>query len=241
MGNTSCALRKVSCQPSNEKNSYNHNFEGRFCDCKQIYDVDAEEGTMFQCLVCEDWFHEKCIGEGRVPDQDDFDGFVCQICVGKNEWLGRYVADKEAFLSTLDTYPEVKVDIETVEDPTAETVPVPTTDNGETTAPATEATSRVKRNLSAEPEESGPSPKRVKVEPDTSSDPCKWASLPATPPLPFALFLKETFRNHLCRCLDCETTRLRTLPMISHEEETYEPDEDNSDTGASLLTLIVNY
>lgn len=235
MGDTPCSLRKVSSQPLNKQNSYNQNFEGRFCDCNQFYDVDAEEGTMFQCLVCEDWFHEKCIGEGRVPDQDDFDAFVCRTCVGKNEWLGRYVADREAFLSTLDTYPEAKVDIETIDEPTAEAVSVPpTTDNANTTATVTEATSGVKRNLPAEAEESAPSLKRVKVEPNTSADPCKWASLPPTPPLPFALFLKETFRNSLCRCLDCETTRLRTLPMISNEEETYEPDEDNSDTGKPL-------
>ena len=240
MGNTPCSLRKVSCQPSNEKNFYNHNFVGRFCDCNQIYDVDAEEGTMFQCLVCEDWFHEKCIGEGRVPDQDDFDVFVCRTCIGKNEWLGRYVADKEAFLSTLDTYPEVKVDIETIVEPRTTNVLVSsTTDIAETTASLTESTSGVKRNLSAQPEESEPSPKRVKVELHTSADHCKWVSLPPTPPLPFALFLKETFRNNLCRCLDCETTRLRTLPMISHEEETYEPDEDNSDTGRPKHRLIL--
>lgn len=224
------------------KNSYNHNFDGRFCDCDQIYDVDAEEGTMFQCLVCEDWFHEKCIGEGRIPDQDDFDVFVCRTCVGKNEWLGRYVADKEAFLSTLDTYPEVKVDIEKIDNPTTETVSAPSsTDDAKPATPVTEATSGVKRNLSAEPEESAPSPKRIKAEPDTSSHLCKWASLPPTPPLPFAIFLKEAFRNNLCRCLDCETTRLRTLPMISHEEETYEPDEDNSDTGTPSPTLNINY
>jgi E3 ubiquitin-protein ligase UBR7 len=192
---------------------------------------------MFQCLICEDWFHEKCIGEGRVPDQDDFDAFVCKTCVGKNEWLGRYVADKDGFLSTLDTYPEVKVDIETFEQTAAatnteavESTVVSSTINIDIAASGLQPSPNIiKRTLSAEPEDSQPSSKRVKLE---SSDTCRWSSLPPKPPLPFALFLKESFRDHLCRCLDCETTRLRTLPMISHEEETYEPDEDNSDTGA---------
>lgn len=194
---------------------------------------------MFQCLVCEDWFHEKCIGEGRVPDQDDFDGFVCRDCVGTHEWLGRYVSDRSAFMSTLETYPEGKVDIETVDE-----TPVPPPDNTVTAVtsssseradgvPAAQENLGVKRNLSTEPEPVEPSSKRVKLEtePEPTLEHCKWSTLPPTPPGPFALFMKEHFRNHLCRCITCETLRLRTLPMISHEEETYEPDEDNSDTG----------
>jgi E3 ubiquitin-protein ligase UBR7 len=247
MGSTPCSLRKVSQQNPITANVYNHNFSGRFCSCDQVYDVDAEEGTMFQCLVCEDWFHEKCIGEGRVPDQDDFEGFVCQGCVGKNEWLGRYVGDKVAFLSTLDTYPEVKVDIESTEDTTVTTTvsthtvtvtatstTTETTTVQETSASTSDIPTSVKRTLSIEPETIDSPAKRIKLDSEESSDPCKWASLPPTLPLPFAMFLKDTFRDRLCRCLTCQTTRLRNLPMISEEEETYEPDEDNSDTGTPL-------
>jgi E3 ubiquitin-protein ligase UBR7 len=244
MGSTPCSLRKVSQQKPNSTNVYNHNFAGRFCSCDQVYDVDAEEGTMFQCLVCEDWFHEKCIGEGRVPDQDDFEGFVCQACVGKNEWLGRYVGDKTAFMSTLDTYPEIKVDIETTEATTVTTTVSADTVTVTSSSTAVETTtiqqtgftdadmppSGVKRSISTEPESTELPSKRVKLDSEESSDPCKWASLPE-PPLPFAMFLKENFRDHLCRCLTCQTTRLRNLPMIAQEEENYEPDEDISDTG----------
>ena len=220
-------------------NQYNHNFEGRFCNCDQVYDVDAEEGTMFQCLICEDWFHEKCIGEGRVPDQDEFDGFVCRHCVAKNEWLGRYVGDKTAFMSTLDTYPEIQVDIETPEEKpamptdTTERAPISSTLDSAGSVPAIRESSSVKRSLSTEPESLELQHKRVKLETELEPtlEPCKWSTLPPTPPGPFALFLKEDFRNHLCRCITCEVARLRTLPMISQEEETYEPDEDNSDTG----------
>ena len=191
---------------------------------------------MFQCLVCEDWFHERCIGEERrVPDQDDFDAFVCRDCVGKNEWLGRYVADKEGFLSTLDAYPEIKVDVETVDDKPLQSQP--TTTDAETTesvSPAQpHATSGIKRSASTTPEPSEPSPKRTKLDTETSSD-CKWSLLPPAPPAPFALFLKPDFRARLCRCLNCQTLRLRNLPMIAAEEETYEPDEDTSDTDSLL-------
>lgn len=215
---------------------YNHNFEGRFCTCDKEYDVNAEEGTMFQCLVCEDWFHEKCIGEGRVPDQDDFDGFVCQECVGKNDWLGRYVAVKEGFLSTLNTYPEVKVDVETAEESVTQEIPVSSASTVADTVSSVPTksespTTGAKRSLSTEPETSDQASKRVKV--DNVPEQCKWSSLPIPPKTPFALFLKEDFRDHLCRCLSCETLRLRNLSMIAAEEETYEPDEDNSDTGTS--------
>ena len=200
---------------------------------------------MFQCLVCEDWFHEKCIGEGRVPDQDEFDGFVCRTCVGKNEWLGRYVANKKVFLSTLDTYPEVNVDVETVDEKKEDKVESATDPSSsepqaaevpKTAPPSTiennQSTTGVKRSISEDPETQNSQTKRVKVDSEASSDPCKWAALPPTPSGSFAMFLKEHFRNHLCRCIDCETSRLRTLPMISQEEETYEPDEDISDTGS---------
>lgn len=46
-------------------NLYNHNFEGRFCECKRVYNPLEETGNMHQChfgFVCgEDWFHEDCI------------------------------------------------------------------------------------------------------------------------------------------------------------------------------------
>ena len=239
LGPTPCSLRKVALRTPDNHNEYNHNFEGRFCSCDQVYDVDAEDGTMFQCLVCEDWFHEKCIGEGRVPDQDDFDGFVCRDCVTKNEWLGRYVSDKSAFMSTLETYPEVKIDVEVVDEkPTppvgnTESTALPSSSEPAVTNPSAQESTSVKRSLSAEPETVEPTPKRAKLEtePEPILEPCKWSTLPPTPPGPFALFMKEDFRNHLCRCIACETLRLRTLPMIAQEEETYEPDEDNSDTG----------
>jgi E3 ubiquitin-protein ligase UBR7 len=256
MGSTPCSVRKTSLQQPVKGNLYNHNFEGRFCTCDKEYDVNAEEGTMFQCLVCEDWFHEKCIGEGRVPDQDEFDGFVCQGCVGKNDWLGRYVAVKDGFMSTLETYPEINVDIETTVDDdglvTQEMIPLSSASTVAETAPpepttATETesgtpTTGLKRSLSTEPESPEQASKRVKLETvvdtDTVTEQCKWSSLPIPPETPFALFLKEDFRDHLCRCLSCQTLRLRNLPMIAGEEETYEPDEDNSDTGTPPLPRI---
>lgn len=56
-----------------------HNFHGRFCSCDQPYCEDeAEPRTMFQCLECQDWYHDSCIG--TIPDPELFDEFICAGC-----------------------------------------------------------------------------------------------------------------------------------------------------------------
>ncbi|KAI7873702.1 uncharacterized protein EV154DRAFT_527785 [Mucor mucedo] len=71
---------------ANDKNTYNHNFQGRYCRCDQHYDPEKEEGTMYQCIACEDWFHETCIGD--IPDAiDDFECYVCRDCTKKYPFL----------------------------------------------------------------------------------------------------------------------------------------------------------
>ena len=62
-------------QPAAEDNTYNANFQNRFCGCGEVYDAHAEKGTMFQCLGLateaeggcgEDWWHPECVvGLGR--------------------------------------------------------------------------------------------------------------------------------------------------------------------------------
>lgn len=47
------------------ENTYNHNFQGKFCSCAVTYNPLKETRTMHQCYfgeVCgEDWFHQDCI------------------------------------------------------------------------------------------------------------------------------------------------------------------------------------
>ncbi|KAK5009565.1 hypothetical protein LTR28_000415 [Elasticomyces elasticus] len=45
-----------------------------------------------------------------------------------------------------------------------------------------------------------------------------------------SLFLKEDFRDHLCRCSSC-FPHLSTFPQLLEEEETYEPPVSESDPG----------
>eukprot|EP01099_Mayorella_cantabrigiensis_P006847 TRINITY_DN5853_c0_g1_i1.p1 TRINITY_DN5853_c0_g1~~TRINITY_DN5853_c0_g1_i1.p1 ORF type:complete len:454 (-),score=102.23 TRINITY_DN5853_c0_g1_i1:60-1421(-) len=100
-GTSSCPI-PCSLQPAsetretrNQKNHYDHNFEGLYCWCNQQYDEKTE---MIQCYICQDWFHVDCIEERLqakknqeeipqdnekkklMPDLSDFQTFICDSC-----------------------------------------------------------------------------------------------------------------------------------------------------------------
>lgn len=83
----------------NHKNSYHsaHNFAGRYCLC-QKRGWAAGDQTMYQCEVCEDWFHDTCVARDFcmnsnsnaldtqslhqiIPDEESFNDFICRGCV----------------------------------------------------------------------------------------------------------------------------------------------------------------
>ncbi|PVU87748.1 hypothetical protein BB560_002072 [Smittium megazygosporum] len=66
---------------TNSKNSYNHNFWGYYCRCDTFYDPNKEPREMIQCFVCNDWYHDSCIG--LMPNGDDYDSYICRECVKK--------------------------------------------------------------------------------------------------------------------------------------------------------------
>ncbi|RWS31679.1 putative E3 ubiquitin-protein ligase UBR7-like protein [Leptotrombidium deliense] len=79
----------------NEKNSYNHNFFGRYCTCDRPYpDTDNDEDDqMIQCIVCEDWFHGRHLGT-TVPENDEFSELICGDCMNKLPFLWYYTSGK---------------------------------------------------------------------------------------------------------------------------------------------------
>ncbi|KAG0372738.1 hypothetical protein BGX24_012649 [Mortierella sp. AD032] len=83
-----CTLDAKPAGSVNELNQYNHNFLGRFCWCDVQYDPHKEESTMLQCVICEDWYHDTCIGIN--PHGDDFDDFICRTCTKDHPFLRRY-------------------------------------------------------------------------------------------------------------------------------------------------------
>ena len=60
----------VHSQAPAEGNTYNRNFQNRFCGCGEWYDPHQQKGTMYQCLGLateqnggcgEDWWHPECL------------------------------------------------------------------------------------------------------------------------------------------------------------------------------------
>ncbi|KAG0011554.1 hypothetical protein BGZ80_000601, partial [Entomortierella chlamydospora] len=86
--NTKCKLDPKPAGSINELNQYNQNYLGRFCWCEVQYDPLKEESTMLQCVICEDWFHDTCIG--ITPHNDDFDDFICRTCTRAHPFLRGY-------------------------------------------------------------------------------------------------------------------------------------------------------
>jgi GCN5-related N-acetyl-transferase len=70
-------------------NVYGQNFKGRYCSCGGPYDAASDE-SMFQCVLCEDWFHGKCLlaesngGEAAaLPGPPERCDLTCQECAKK--------------------------------------------------------------------------------------------------------------------------------------------------------------
>ncbi|KAF2656006.1 hypothetical protein K491DRAFT_402981 [Lophiostoma macrostomum CBS 122681] len=165
------------------------------------------------------------------PHEDEFESFLCYKCVEAHPWIKRY-AGTEGFL------PPVYFDAAlNATKATEESAPT----NGESKK------RKATDDADSEPSTSGlmAPPKRQKSEdpvatlssipetttlpitlknPDSSSTSCKLDHLPPAPTstTPFSLFLKSTFRDHLCHCATCFPL-LKPHPQLLEEEENYEP------------------
>lgn len=159
------------------------------------------------------------------PGEDDFETFICYKCLDAHPWLKRY-AGTSGFLP-----PVFKKDAtneqtgEVIEESQPPEVKTEEPLNGSKKRKAdddTEEQPGSKRpkeltsdNLDTIPEE--------KPEPEAPENP-KHESLPPGPGPTgtFSLFLKEDFRDHICRCASC-FPNLSPHPQLREEEESYEP------------------
>ncbi|CUS09151.1 unnamed protein product [Tuber aestivum] len=202
--------------------------------------------------------------EGYDPEDEDddlpegfpteeFEHFICWLCVEKNPWLGRY-SGTPGFLGAVykqgslqQTNPGVQnsdgtksVNGSRVENSNGKKRRV---DDGDGEALRKD----FKRAKSPEVSivltgfNSNAEPVSTPAEPEAK--PCSYETLPPPQPTtrPFSIFLKEDFRGYLCRCGSC-LPRLSQHPILLEEEETYEPpldDDDNQSvrSGGSLLDL----
>lgn len=87
-------LSKVPEAYAFHTNSYHrpHNFYGRYCFCDGK-GWEAGDRTMFQCEICEDWYHDTCVAKDHqnleteqleIPDEETFSDFICKGCVTRH-------------------------------------------------------------------------------------------------------------------------------------------------------------
>ncbi|VDM16414.1 unnamed protein product [Hydatigera taeniaeformis] len=74
----------------NIENKYDHTFDGVFCTCLRPYpDPEIKENEeMYQCSICEDWFHLQHLNMPfDFQPNDDFEELVCPNCVKRFPFL----------------------------------------------------------------------------------------------------------------------------------------------------------
>nr|CAG4650232.1 EOG090X07TK [Sida crystallina] len=88
--NNKCTLNSNK-DSLNNKNQYNHNFMGKYCTCNKPYPdpEDVEPDEMVQCIVCEDWFHSKHLGQ-TAPTDSDYSEMTCDACMNNHPILQSY-------------------------------------------------------------------------------------------------------------------------------------------------------
>ncbi|KAA3675620.1 E3 ubiquitin-protein ligase UBR7 [Paragonimus westermani] len=117
-GSFQCTLWEEK-DDENVENRYNSNFSNQYCTCMRPYPDEDYEGNeeMFQCGICEDWFHLEVSslfcnlkafqhlnlpnGESAKPPEE-YEELTCHLCLRKHAFLVIYALhNKEQPLSSV--------------------------------------------------------------------------------------------------------------------------------------------
>ncbi|KAJ2299463.1 hypothetical protein IWW55_004177 [Coemansia sp. RSA 2706] len=194
-------LRSALAEMENTHNVYNHNFWGFYCRCDQFYDPDSESGMMIQCLVCNDWFHDKCIG--KVPDEERYDDYICRECVDKHSVLHSINSSQAIYGIVTDGQ---VIRLETSEDGCC---PIVADDSH------------------SAPESDKPATKKARI--STCQLRQKVGKIGGKQS--FDLFMSDGWKDHICTCIDCmREIEHSGLGFLIKEEDLVEPEEDDTRT-----------
>ncbi|KAF7195133.1 Protein mlo2 [Pseudocercospora fuligena] len=172
------------------------------------------------------------------PAEDDFDHLICYKCADAFPWIKQY-AGTAGFLPAVPADGTVSQDSVGLSNTQPANQSVPDTSEGDqSSSESAEAPIDRKRKAEDELQDSQESNKKAKGDDGSASadqsaqtngtSKPKHESLPSAPSGKVSLFLKEDFRDHLCRCAEC-FPRLPRLPQLLEEEDTYEPPVSESD------------
>ncbi|KAJ3373906.1 putative E3 ubiquitin-protein ligase ubr7 [Allomyces arbusculus] len=215
--------RKCTLQPKkighvNTENRYNHNFERRYCSCDTEYDPDQEQGIMYQCLVCQDWFHDRCLP--NMPDADAFSDLICQGCVRDHACLAR--------LEPLDVVRNSPADVVTANTKPVSATPNMTPDN------AVDVDASVGAATAA-----GSAATLLRL--SGHGDLAETSTIDVSRPL----YLPDEWRKRMCQCAECaEFAKSQKMPFLLAEEEVHRPEEDEDaakplyESGMEMLASV---
>ena len=103
--------------PLNESNMYSQNFRGLYCTCHRPYpdDEDDVQDEMIQCVVCEDWYHGRHLGETVVPTNMAFSEMVCLGCTNKCSFLLKYGAILVAPTKVEKDFSDIEINVDVLQ------------------------------------------------------------------------------------------------------------------------------
>ncbi|KAM3413652.1 hypothetical protein BST61_g10345 [Cercospora zeina] len=162
------------------------------------------------------------------PAEDDFDHFICYKCVSAYPWIKQY-AGTAGFL------PGIPANASLTANGRGEITQRPassqTHDSRKRKAEGDAGDSQESKKFKSDEEAQTPAAPETSsatqtIANDTSTP--KHASMPAATSTPISLFLREDFRDHLCKCAEC-FPRLSKHRQLLEEEEAYEPPVSESD------------
>ncbi|PPJ60375.1 hypothetical protein CBER1_10775 [Cercospora berteroae] len=162
------------------------------------------------------------------PAEDDFDHFICYKCVSTCPWIKQY-AGTAGFLTGLPANAALMANAHgEIAQRSASSNP---DDNRKRKAEDAEDSQESNKKLRSEDEVQSPAAPETDTDTKQATNGTsapKHASLSAATSTPISLFLKEDFRDHLCKCAEC-FPRLTKHPQLLDEEEAYEPPVSESD------------
>lgn len=105
-GDKKCTLYEEKPK-ENEFNKYNHNYHGKFCSCDVFYPDDDKESDLYQCEICEDWFHEEhspsiqiryeTEASAATIEEEHYGSTICATCIRKIPFVAQITEGKDVF------------------------------------------------------------------------------------------------------------------------------------------------
>ncbi|KAJ2093494.1 hypothetical protein IW138_000345 [Coemansia sp. RSA 986] len=204
---TRTALAKLE----NTENAYNHNFWGFYCRCNKFYDPENESAEMVLCYVCNDWFHDSCIG--MMPKEGEYEDYICRTCVASHAVLRCINTSKVKY--GLVSQEGLVTDIA---DSIGGLAPL-----GCKEKPANPAESNDLDDNEPARKKARPSLCRLRSDRDAIDSQGR-----------FDMFMEEGWTDDVCTCIDCmREIEASKLLFLIKEEEIVEPEEDET-RGESL-------